>query len=115
MGTALQNRSALLWLITGLTVVISGFWALMNLMEWYTVGVQGNTAGYPFGGEGPVPEYYSSAERYSNTVLCWSFPFIALLGTALWCFFKRKEQGAFVCLGLTLLAWLLMFMHGLSD
>ncbi len=115
MESARQYRGLSLWLTTGLTFVIGGFGALLNLMEWYTVGVQGNTAGYPFGGEGPVPDYYSSAERYSNTMLGWSFPFLILLCMSLWCFIKRKELGAFVCLGLTLLTWLFMFMYGLSN
>ena len=115
MNPVAHHRSLQLWLLTGLTIVVAGFFALMNLVEWYTVGVQGKTEGYPFGGEGPVPDYYSSAERYSTTMLGWSIPFLLLLMGGVWPFARRKEVAALTCLGLTALAWVFMWFHGISD
>lgn len=110
-----QSRSVQLWLFTGLTVVVAFWGTSVNLIEWYKVRVQGNTEGYPFGGEGPVPEYYSSAERYANTMLGWSLPFALLMIAALWAFFRRKDQNAMVCFGLTALTWIFMFIRGVST
>ena len=70
--------------MSSLTIILSGLLALMNLSEWYIVKIQGRTAEYPFGGEGPTPYYYKTAEMYSTVNLIWGIVFLMVLLFTSW-------------------------------
>jgi hypothetical protein len=66
MMTNIKARSDLRPWILILPVLIGFLMAYVNLEEWYIVGVARDIAGYPFGGEGPVPYYYKTPELYAR-------------------------------------------------
>lgn len=72
-------RITILMLISALT----GALAFLNLSVYYTIGIQKETAAYPFGGEGPVPYYYQSPELYAQVSLVWVCVFTLLSVIAL--------------------------------
>ena len=72
-----------------LLIPISAFFAVMDLSEYYIVGVLKDVEGYPFGGEGPVPYFYKTAELYAMVTLSYGVLFILL--TILGIFNIRKK------------------------
>ena len=64
---------------------------LINLSVFVMVGLLKNTTDYPFGGEGPVPWYYKSAEVYANFNLVTGMFFLLAFLASLWAVAKRKE------------------------
>jgi hypothetical protein len=65
---------------------------------------------YPFGGEGPVPYYYRTAELYSYVNLTYGIVFGILLGTAIWNWRRNKISG-FATFGLTIVLILVQIFH----
>jgi hypothetical protein len=65
-----------------LSIPICLFFAVMDLSEYYIVGISKDIDGYPFGGEGPVPYFYRTAELYAAVCLTYGvlFSFLAILG-----------------------------------
>jgi hypothetical protein len=84
----------------------------MGLSEWYKIDIQKNTAGYPFGGEGPVPYYYKTASHYANVSLTLGLVFLTLLLFCLAAIWKRKKTQTAIVFGLTLLALISAIVHG---
>jgi len=84
----------------------------MNFSEWYIVNIQGRTSEYQFGGEGPTPYYYKTAELYSKVNLIWAAVFFATFIFATWTTFKHKKNLTLTSLGVTLFLLLAMFIHG---
>jgi hypothetical protein len=82
--------------------------AAVNLWELYRVGVIGDRAGYPFGGEGPVPYFYKTPELYSRVSaifagiwLCLSF--LSIRNQGRWCFRYFSAQPGTLVLSLLFL------------
>lgn len=78
-------------ILNSLTIILSGLFSLMNFSEWYIVKIQGRTAEYPFGVEGPTPYYYKTAELYSMVNLIWGIVFMAVLLFTSWTIIKRQK------------------------
>jgi cytochrome bd-type quinol oxidase subunit 2 len=100
------------WIIGILTFLISGLLAFINLREFYKTRILKQTENYNFGGEGPVPYYYKTAEFYSTVNLIWGLLFILTLVFTTWTILKRKNKSLFFAFGLTLFLVLIMFIHG---
>ena len=79
-------------LIYGLGTLFSGFLGITGLLEFYRVGIKKVTESYPFGGEGPVPYYYKTAELYSNVQLTWGIIFTSAFLLGIWNW-KTKKVG----------------------
>jgi hypothetical protein len=92
--------------------MLSGLFALMNLSEFYLIGILNKTDGYPFGGEGPTPYYYKTAGLYSTVNLIWGLISLTTLLLAIWAIFKGQRKNVFWFLGLTILLILGQFLHG---
>lgn len=92
--------------------MLSGLFALMNLSEFYLIGILNKTDGYPFGGEGPTPYYYKTAGLYSKVNLIWGLIFFTTLLLAIWAIIKGQRKNVFWFLGLTILLILGQFLHG---
>jgi hypothetical protein len=84
----------------------------MNFSEWYIVKIQGRTAEYPFGGEGPTPYYYKTAELYSTVNLIWGIVFFTVLIFTTWTIVTRKKKWTAISFGSTILLLLGLFIHG---
>ena len=85
---------------------------LVNLGEFYLIGILNKTDGYPFGGDGPTPYFYKTAGLYSTVNLIWGLIFITTLLLAVWIIIKKKKKNVFWFLGLTILLILGQFLHG---
>ncbi|MEM6261970.1 MAG: hypothetical protein AAGI38_05645 [Bacteroidota bacterium] len=99
-------------LLGAITLLLNAGLTFLNLSEWYVVGVQGRTEGYPFGGESPTPYYYQTAELYSTVTLIWGIIFLAVLLLAIWTVWKGKQQLNAIAFGLTITLLLGLFIHG---
>jgi len=58
--------------------------------EFITVAILKQTAGYPFGDEGPAPWTYQTAACYASFTGSVSLFALCLLGVALWTIIKRR-------------------------
>jgi hypothetical protein len=86
--------------------------ALINLSEWYIVKIQRRTAEYPFGGEGPTPYYYKTAELYSTVNLIWGLVFLSVLLFTSWTIIKGQKMLTAISFGTTLILLLGLLIHG---
>ena len=98
-------------IINGIGILLSGIFSLIGLIEFYKVGIKNQTESYPFGGEGPVPYYYKTAELYSNVNLTYGILFGILLGIGIWNWRKNKINGIII-LGLTCILILIQMLQG---
>ena len=98
--------------ISILTINLSGLLTLMNLSEFYLIGILNKTDGYPFGGEGPTPYYYKTAGLYSTVNLIWGLIFLTTLLLALHTTIKGQRNKIIWFLGLTVILILGQFIHG---
>ncbi|MDN3594187.1 hypothetical protein [Zunongwangia endophytica] len=71
-------------ILGGFNIVVNGIFSLLCLSEFYKVGILQETKNYPFGGEGPVPFYYKTADLYSNVTLVYGSIFTILLIIGIW-------------------------------
>ncbi|TDN39985.1 hypothetical protein A8B98_16080 [Hymenobacter sp. UV11] len=92
------------WLLALLTIALAGGTAYLYGAEFVTVAILRQTAGYPFGGEGPAPWTYQTAARYAGFTGSIGLPALCLFGIALWATMKQKAA----LLGLTLFLTLLL-------
>lgn len=101
-------------IITGIAILLSGFYSFFGLAEFYKIGIKKETEFYPFGGEGPVPYYYRTAELYSHVNLTYGIAFGILLGIGFWSLRKNKING-FIIFGLTILLIIVHIYHGWAE
>lgn len=101
-------------IITGIGILLSSFFAFFGLYEFCKVGILNQTEFYPFGGEGPVPYYYQTAQLYSYINLIYGIIFGTLIGIAIWNW-KRNKINGFVTFGLTIILILIQIFHGLTE
>lgn len=99
-------------ILSSLTIILCGLLAIMNFSEWYIVKIQGRTAEYPFGGEGPTPYYYKTAELYSTVNLVWSIIFLTVLVYTTWTIVKGQKRLTLMAFGSTLFLLLALFING---
>ena len=99
-------------ILSSLSIILSGLLTLMNISEWYIVKIQGRTAEYPFGGEGPTPYYYNTAELYSTVMLSWGLIFLTVFLFTIWTIIKGSNKLILISFGTTLLLLLGQFIHG---
>jgi hypothetical protein len=95
-----------------LSILLNGLLAWLSLAEWYAVKIQGHTAGYPFGGEGPVPYYYKSADLYATVNLVWGILFLAAFTFGIWILIRRNRKSVLLATGITILMWIIYYLHG---
>lgn len=96
-----------------LAIILSGLMSIINLKEFLLIAVFNETGSYPFGGEGPTPYYYQTAELYSTVTLIWGLLFLTILLIALWAFIKAHQKTVIGLLGLTILFILGQLLQGL--
>jgi hypothetical protein len=106
-----KNRPTFLT-ISIVTICICGLLTLLNLSEFYTIGILKQTDGYPFGGEGPIPYYYQTAELYSTVNFIWGFIFLSTLVLAIKTTIKGQRRMGLIVFGITLFLLLTKFFHG---
>lgn len=98
--------------ISILTIIPCGLFTLVNLGEFFLIGILNKTDGYPFGGEGPTPYFYKTAGLYSTVNLIWGLIFLTTLLLAVWTIIKGQRKNVFWFLGLTILLILGQFLQG---
>ena len=84
----------------------------MNFSEWYFVKILGLTAEYPFGGEGPTPYYYKTAELYSTVNLIWGTLFLTVFLFTLWAIIKGQKKWTTISFVSTIILLIGLFIHG---
>jgi len=97
------------------TVLLSGLFAFANLSEFVTVGVLKHTSTYPFGGEGPTPWYYKSAQLYAAVNLTFGMLFLLTFLIGAWSFVKDQKKALLISFGVSLLLIVLQLLTGQSD
>lgn len=115
MTTQQRNIDIKFWLLAGLTFLLSGLMTFMNLEEFVTIGLLKQTANYPFGGEGPVPWYYKTADLYAKVNLAFGLGFLTAFIVGIWTTFKRNKMGLFIALLSTIFLIVIMFVNGQAD
>lgn len=107
MENTAANRarpSGFFWLLSCLTIGLTGSTAYVYGAEFVTVALLQQTAAYPFGGEGPTPWTYHSAARYAGFVGSISLPALLLFCLALWATGKCNQNLlTFICYSTVLL------------
>ncbi len=98
--------------ISILTIFLCGLLTLMNLSEFFLIGILNKTDGYPFGGESPTPYYYRTAKLYSTVNLIWGVISLTTLLIAIRTTIKGQRKKIFWVLGLTVMLILGQFFHG---
>lgn len=115
MTTQKRNIDIKFWLLAGLTFLLSGLMTFMNLEEFVTIGLLKQTANYPFGGEGPVPWYYKTADLYAKVNLAFGLGFLIAFIAGIWTTIKRIKTGLFIALLSTIFLIVIMFVNGQAD
>ncbi|MEO6254474.1 MAG: hypothetical protein ABIO79_14270 [Ferruginibacter sp.] len=113
MATQVFRRDLSLWLCFILTFLLSGVLALLFLSEFIKIGILGRTGGYSFGGEGPVPTSYRTAEIYARVNLTEGLSYLILFLVNIWAFLKAKKKVIFAILILSVL--LTLFLMGSAE
>lgn len=108
-----RNKSA--WLLFIATLLLAGLFAFVNLSEFVTVGVLKQMSGYPFGGEGPTPWLYKSAQLYATVNLAFGLLFLLSLAVGVWSFIRVKKNVLVTCFSISLVLILLLLLTGQSD
>lgn len=102
-------RKVLFGTFATITILIASFIAFVSLKEWWTVGVNDQISGYPWGPINDNPWYYNTPELYIKTMLI-EFT-VLIIGLALTTYFivKRKKEKTFYCLlgiwGFLIIIW----------
>ena len=112
MTTETNINRQTFWTFSILTIILCGIFSLMNLSEFYLIGILNQTDGYPFGGEGSTPYYYKSSRLYSIVNLIWGLLFLTTLLYATWRIIKGNRKNTFWLFGLTILLIIGQFFHG---
>jgi hypothetical protein len=99
-------------IVNSLTIILTGLMTLMNFSEWYVVKIQERTTEYPFGGEGPTPYYYKTAELYSTVSLIWGLIFLIVFLFTMWTIIKGQTKLTLISFGTTLFLILGLFVNG---
>ena len=115
MTTLNIQRDKSAWLLFIATLLLTGLFAFVNLSEFVAVGVLSQTSGYPFGGEGPTPWFYRSAQLYATVNLIFGLLFLLSLATGVWSFIRVKKNVLVICFGVSLFLILLQLLTGQSD
>jgi hypothetical protein len=97
--------------IIGIVFAVFNTW--LNLSEFFTVGLLQKISGYPFGGEGPTPWYYQSAQVYAVYNLSIGLLFLAASILMFWGLYKSNRSIVFITFGVTLL--LLVFQLSMGT
>jgi hypothetical protein len=103
------------WLLFIATVLLSGVFAFVNLSEFVTVGVLKQTSSYPFGGEGPMPWYYKSAQLYATVNLVFGVLFLLTFLIGTWSFMKVQKRVLLISFVVLLLLVVLQLLTGQAD
>ena len=101
-------------IIAGIAILLNGFISFFGISEFYIVGIKKDTELYPFGGEGPVPYYYETAELYSTVSLIYGIVFGILLGIGIWNW-KKNKTNDFLLFGVTCLFIFIQIYHGWAE
>ena len=89
--------------------------AAMNLYESYKIGILNRTAGYPFGGEGPIPYYYKTAESYALVNAVFGFVFLVLSALCAWSFIRFRRRVGLAAFVLIVFAVVVMYFNGKTE
>src|SRR5690606_5037214 len=112
MTTDTTIKTRTFFTICRLTIILCGLFTVINVSEFYLIGILKKTYDYPFGGEGPTPYYYKTAGLYSTVNFIWGLIFLATLLLTIWTIIKGQRKNIFWFLGLTVLLILGQFLHG---
>ena len=100
-----------------LPILVGLFFAVMNLSEWYRIGIQKATAGYPFGGEGPIPIpfYYKTPALYSIVSGISGTIFLSLTLLCTKSLFCCQRRTGFIAFALIVAATLVYYFIGIIE
>jgi hypothetical protein len=112
MTTLNIQREKNVWLLFIATLILSGLFAFANLSEFVTVCVLKQTGGYPFGGEGPTPWYYKSAELYASVNLTFGVLFLFTFSIGAWSFLKVRRNTLLIAFSVSLFLIVLQLLTG---
>jgi glycopeptide antibiotics resistance protein len=109
------KREKSTWLPFIATVLLSGLFAFANLSEFVAVGMLNKTSGYPFGGEGPTPWFYKSAQLYATVNLIFGILFLVSFSMATWAFVRVQRKALVISFALSILFVVLQLLTGQPD
>ena len=106
------ENKAILLLAGVLGLLLSGLFSFLTLSEFYSIKILKETSEYPFGGEGPTPYYYKSADLYAAVNLIWGLLFLLTLIFITRTILKREKKKTVLTFAFTLFLLLVFFIHG---
>ena len=98
-------------LFNSVVILFNGLFAAIHFSEWYNVQIQHRTAEYPFGGEGPTPYFYKTAQLYSTVNLFWGFTFLLVFAFTFWTIITKKKKGITMALASALVLLVELFVQ----
>lgn len=100
-------KNILFWTGTTLATLFFGLLTFMSLSEWWTVKVEKQTGGYPWGSVNENPWYYDNPEIYSTVMLTEGIVLTVAFTILAIQIIKAKKKGILyslmVCFGLSIL------------
>ena len=99
------------WLLI-LPFLIGLFMTIVNLSEWYRIGILKRTEGYPFGGEGPVPYFYKTPGLYALVNGVFGFVFLFLTLIVVWSFFGERRRIGLIAFALIIAVIAVDYING---
>jgi hypothetical protein len=94
------------------SVFLTGFFAFVNIGEWYTIAIVKNADDYHFGSEGPSPYYFHTSFLYAAVTLTWGIIFLTNLVYLVWSMLKDKRRSTIIGFGMSIILFLTMYMQG---
>lgn len=96
--------------------LLAGFlMSTVFLFEWYRVAILKKIENYPFGGEGPVPYYYKTAELYSKVNFSQGIIFLSLTVLGLWALIRNKRKTGLFISVLIIASIFILLIQGQID
>ncbi|SFS81967.1 hypothetical protein [Lutibacter maritimus] len=104
----------LIKIFSGIGILLSGIFSFIGFSEFYNVRIKKEIEFYPFGGEGPVPYFYKTAELYSNVNLTWGIIFLCVFSLGIWNW-KKKKINEIKMIGLIFGLFILQIVHNMFE
>lgn len=110
--TNINSSRAMFYVVSSLTIILSGFFTLISLTEWYAIVILNKADEYRFGSEGPMPYYYETANTYLALSLLSGVSFLLILILGVRTLLKGHRKRALLLFGVTLFLLAAVIING---
>ena len=105
-------KNTIFWTTTTLATLFFAFWTGIFFMEWWTIKINKQTGGYPWGQVSENPWFYDNPNLYANVILTETLLLSLPIGLTVYFMLRRNKLGTGYALLCCLIAFLLTFVNG---